>query len=220
MKFDKTYWTDSNRKSFYPKLSSDIQQQFARLNLAIFEDFVCDYQVEKILDYGCGQGYTVQAFSEEKHNIVGIDVSDYALENCVCDKSLVSKFDGFCPDLDSYEYVVSFFVLEHLTMPQLATFCQKLKQSSVKQLIFRVPVPHPDMNPITYSLDDDDTHLQIHDWTWWLKAIEGGTGKTFTCNQFHQCMVSGLHAASFSFIRGRELVLRDLYGQCFIPEFS
>lgn len=123
---------------------------------------------------GCARGYMVQALHENGVDAVGVDISEWAIENCskgvedsvycgdVCD---LSKWDDGVFDL-----VVAFDVFEHIEMPDLDLALDEAVRVANKQrgmILLDLPInpddSHPDMSDGT-----DASHVSVYTKTWWI----------------------------------------------------
>jgi len=97
------------------------------LHIASYE-FALDYvKNNKVLDYGCGTGYGTYMLAKSAQTVVGVDVSDeaidYAKENFVSDNLLFKSIDEI--GVEKYDVIVSFQVIEHV--PNDKAYLKKIK---------------------------------------------------------------------------------------------
>ncbi len=96
---------------------------------------------ERIIDVGCGEGYTLARLVVRRANLTGIDISEQAL-GIACAKLPaldIGKGDIYglhAPDA-SYDLVLCNEVLEHLTQPAKAL--RELRRVSKKYVLLSVP---------------------------------------------------------------------------------
>lgn len=108
-----------------------------------FLSIIKNTKADKILDVGCGEGFTIQILKEKNIGTAreGIDVLPEAVE--VAKKNIPDEeFKvGSIYDLpykdNSFDLVLCMEVLEHLEDPQVAL--QELKRVSSKHIFFSVP---------------------------------------------------------------------------------
>jgi len=99
--------------------------------------------VKKVLDVGCGEGFTLNKFQEEGigEKLTGIDYSDDALELGAKIYPQLELKKGDIYDIkeknNSYDLVIATEVLEHLEYPEKAL--KELIRISSKYLLLSVP---------------------------------------------------------------------------------
>ena len=88
---------------------------------------------DKVLDIGCGNGKTSSALAEEGYSVIGIDISDVAVETCK--KIYGSKMRFVCASADSVplddnevDGVVMVHVLEHLTDDEILITMKEVRR--------------------------------------------------------------------------------------------
>lgn len=87
-----------------------------------------NYKNSKILDFGCGEGWLINEIGkriDNSNHFFGVDVSSVGIQKCISkkiDNSQFIKYDGNkIPFQDNYfDVVLSSFVFEHLSNPELA----------------------------------------------------------------------------------------------------
>lgn len=91
-----------------------------------------------VLDFGCSKGYWVKALREYNVDACGVDISEYAIENC--DKS-VERYITTPEDMpiEKFDYIVSRNTLEHLPEEELI---ETLKDfyNKTNHVFFSVPL--------------------------------------------------------------------------------
>lgn len=101
---------------------------------------------KKILDIGCGEGFTLKYFKDKQWNITGIDYSDFGCKkfnpDCAASLLIGDIYDQMLPLIDSaakYDVVWLDNVLEHVLDPlHLLKECKKLlTQNGI--LVIEVP---------------------------------------------------------------------------------
>lgn len=87
-----------------------------------------------ILDYGCAVGFVIEALLDLKYDVEGVDVSEWALNECRKKNLTVSNVPNY---EKQYGIVFALDVLEHLTEEQLNYFIDNIH---TKAIIVRVPI--------------------------------------------------------------------------------
>lgn len=97
---------------------------------------------DRILDYGCARGYYVRAYREQGFEAFGIDISDWAIENCdpavkpyVYHNSVPVNFGT-----QSVDWVIAKDVLEHIPRSQLPGVIGRLMMVAKKGILIIVPL--------------------------------------------------------------------------------
>lgn len=111
-----------------------------------------------VLDFGCARGYTVRALRGLGHEAWGLDISQWAIDNCdPAVKQWVSCNYGF-PVRATYDWVLAKDVLEHV---EDAAYTIKTLMGAAQEGVF-VVVPLSAMDGGKYvvpSYEDDVTHI-------------------------------------------------------------
>lgn len=87
-----------------------------------------------VLDYGCAVGFVIEALLDLNYDVDGVDVSEWALNECRKKNLTVSDVPNY---EKKYGVVFALDVLEHLTEEQLHYFVDNIH---TKAMIVRVPV--------------------------------------------------------------------------------
>lgn len=117
-----------------------------------------------------GDGLGVRTFPAKAMdlNVIGTDVSKYAVTNC---NSYIK--DCFIQDdilnttiKEKAKLVVIYDVLEHINYEEIDTAIKNLKSISLKHILISVPtIGDP-------NLEADPTHIIKETKEWWIKKIE------------------------------------------------
>lgn len=168
------YQSKNCLKKFFIKL-------FIKRIIKIIEKF----QVDNILDVGCGEGIIIYEISQKipRIRIDGLDISSQSIQLA---KKLLPDNIFFEGDIikmpfsdNSYNLVIALEVLEHLTEPELAL--QELKRVTRKYCLISVPwEPYFSLGNFLSGknikrLGKDSEHLQF----WNKKQIIGLVNKYF-----------------------------------------
>jgi glycosyltransferase involved in cell wall biosynthesis len=130
-------------------------------------------ELKSAIVLGCARGYLIQAFKEQNVEAVGVDISEWAVENCaegveghifcgdVCD---LSKWrDG------EFTVAVAFDIFEHITVPDLY---KAIKESCrvAEWVLINLPI-NPDDETPDMSAEQDKSHVSVYSKTWWIQQF-------------------------------------------------
>ncbi len=130
-------------------------------------------RIKSVMVLGCARGYFVAAFRELGVHAVGVDISEWAIENCmegmaeylyqgdVCDLSLWED--------NEFDLVLAFDVLEHIELPDLKTAIDEAVRIG-KMTILDVPIAPDDKHP-DQSEGTDKSHVSVYSQDWWLQQF-------------------------------------------------
>ena len=179
-KFDKNYYEDGISKGlscyenyrWIPELTYPMAHKFYEfLNLK---------SNLNVLEYGCAHGYLVKCLNDYGVNTYGVDISDFAIKNCLLDvssKVTVIKKNNLKEALkklkftkDYFDWVVSKDVFEHIPQKDLKQILKQLTKLT-KNLFVIVPLGDKSKYRIKqYHLDR--THVIIKNENWWSELFE------------------------------------------------
>ena len=130
-------------------------------------------RLSSVLVLGAARGYLVKAFREQGVHAIGVDISEWAIENCaegiedymycgdICDLSLWED--------KSFDLVVALDVLEHIRVPDLYKAMDEAVRVG-KALILDVPIlPHDDEPDQSHGTDA--THVSCYSKMWWIQGF-------------------------------------------------
>ena len=127
------------------KIKSELEHRH-RYNIA--KKYVKD---KIVLDAACGSGYGSQMLAESAHSVVGIDISEDAIQFCKhYHNSSNAKFQVMSatkmsfPD-HTFDVVVSFETFEHLNKPDQASFLREIKRVLREDGILILSTPNVDV---------------------------------------------------------------------------
>ncbi len=111
-----------------------------------------------LLDFGCARGYLVRCLRELGHNAKGVDVSQWAIENCdETVKDHVSLIGEYF-DLPDVDWIIAKDVLEHV--PKLMYTIKKIMDAASCGVFVVVPLSRTRGNPYVVSdYEKDVTHI-------------------------------------------------------------
>jgi SAM-dependent methyltransferase len=100
-------------------ISLDQEESIAALQTILNDGLFAQAQKIRILEAGCGSGSNIQ-FSNNRH-VVGVDLSEEELDkNNIVDEKIVGDLQAIDLPMDSFDLVICWDVLEHLSEPELA----------------------------------------------------------------------------------------------------
>lgn len=170
------------------------------LTLPMAKSFMNIFGVKKgdtVLDFGCSRAYFVKALREHGVFAYGYDVSEWAIKNCHEDMVpfVSNKFVDF---MDSFDYIFSKDVLEHIPTEELTEILEKLFDICNEALVFIVPLAKSEGGEYIYPNDElDKTHIHRKTLQGWVDLIEP-FAKDFTI--FVSNKIPSLKKASEQFI--------------------
>lgn len=128
---------------------------------------------EKILDVGCGPGYTVGAALEEGYDIVGIDIVPYLIETewakgKVTDYCQIAFADDMPFKDIEFGAVLCFGVLEHIPeigiIPSLTEMKRVLKPKGLLCLEIG-------LEPYPVKINGEEAHITLKSKEWWKTRL-------------------------------------------------
>jgi len=114
----------------------------------------------KVLDFGCARGYMVRALRDYNINAYGVDISQYALDNC---DLAVWKYLDYRIQHQYYDAIIARNTLEHLTKGELKKTLLDFKRRT-DLVFFTVPVCRKDKSKYIIPIAEKDITHQIR-WT-------------------------------------------------------
>jgi predicted TPR repeat methyltransferase len=127
-------------------------------------------EFDSVLDFGCAKGFLVKALNLLGKNAEGIDISDYAIENC---DPAVKSFVSTKPISDikdgTYDLLVTKDVLEHIPKSDLPDLMLEFRRVA-KSIFLIVPLGEQNRYRIReYELDS--THVVRENEDYWLSLV-------------------------------------------------
>lgn len=126
---------------------------------------------DTVLDFGCSRGYLVRALREQHVNASGMDISQWAIENC---DGTVKEHVGPVAETSArqFAWVIAKDVLEHVPTTDLKHTVTNLLQAAEKGMFIVVPLSHRDGGPYVGPRDNSDaTHVTRWTLGTWLKFL-------------------------------------------------
>lgn len=145
------------------------------LTLPMAKSYMEIFGVEKgstVLDFGCSRGYFVKALREHRVKAFGVDVSEWAIENCDTDVVgyVFNKLE-YCQNY--FNHIFSKDVLEHIPTEELTKILVKLFSICNESIVFIVPLAKCEGGEYIYPNDElDKTHIHRKTLQGWVDLIE------------------------------------------------
>jgi hypothetical protein len=137
---------------------------------AIARELNTYFSPEKVLDVGAAKGFLVNEMVELGVDAHGIDISEYATENCpeqVGDRLVCGQAEHLPWEDREFSLVVSFDTMEHLNEEQYRHAIREMARVSGRNLLFSI------------TTDDhviDKSHISIMPIDRWIKIIDEEIG--------------------------------------------
>lgn len=163
--YDKNYYVKSKISNY----TDYRKKKFDGLATDLFS-FVAG---KRVLDYGAATGGLVKALFDKGIDIVGTDISTWAVDYGKSEYKLGDRLQYYSPDLlfGRYDLVLFLDVLEHIDTKELIKIVSKIRANEV---IVRIPVSKNEGELFVLSVSNNDkTHIQIHCRRWWIDLFKG-----------------------------------------------
>lgn len=117
-------------------------------DLSYLMQFLAPKPDENILDVGCGPGRFAEVIAERGSKVIGIDISEYAIEQAkesykgkgnlqfICMNALDMDFEGY------FDKILCYHFIEHLTLPHARILLKKIHRAlkSEGTLVMGLPI--------------------------------------------------------------------------------
>lgn len=127
------------------------------------------FKCKTALDIGCGVGHRVLTLNELGVDAYGCDISQWAVDNShkkVSYKIIQLDISKESWENGSFDLVIAYDILEHLTEQELETALKNIKESTNKHILFSIPfLGDP-------NLEADKTHKIKESREWWEYRIK------------------------------------------------
>lgn len=127
-----------------------------------------------VLDYGCGRGYLVRALREIDMNAFGLDISQWAIENC--DDSVRPFVSSDCSEANickrMFHWVVCKDVLEHIEPATLVETVKMFIRVMGRGAFIIVPLADATHQFVSPQDRSDPTHIVCWTMTEWLEFFQ------------------------------------------------
>ncbi len=135
-----------------------------------------------VLDVGCGKGYLCQFLKEYGANIIGLDYSQYSVDNKVCDRVMLGDMTDLSQFKDNtFDLVISRENFEHLTLEQCEKAFKEMVRVTNKYIYMTIWLEtRPDAkDDVVYDdFKNDKSHITVCSrkfWeNWFQPYIDGG----------------------------------------------
>jgi cyclopropane fatty-acyl-phospholipid synthase-like methyltransferase len=146
-----------------------------------------------ILDHGCARGYLVKALRLNGLNARGMDISEWAIENC--DPSVKEHVSNDLVTGDKiYDWVIAKDCWEHIELNDLKTLVPKFGHSVRKGIFIVVPLTAYTSGPYVRAEDEQDpTHKIRFTLPDWLLFLTDLLPEFNVCGSYH---IHGIKPAS------------------------
>ena len=178
-KFDYDYW-DGDRRICYGGYRY-IEGRWEQVARAIAEHYELP-EKPKILDIGCGKGYLLYDFLKviPGAEVVGIDISQYAIENCkpeVKDKLLIGNATQLPWDDQTFDLVISINALHCLEAYDLESALREMERVGKKHKYLCVESYRNETEKanLLYWQVSCEAFNTPKEWDWWYQHT-GYTG--------------------------------------------
>lgn len=122
----------------------------------------------KVVDFGCAEGWLVKHLRNRGIEAFGVDVSEYAIRKGVVEGVLSKpriyvdrvEYEDTCKNC---EWVVSFETLEHIEERNVVKYIESFRAMSKRGFVGSI---------YTKRQSKDDTHILIRDRAWWVRLFE------------------------------------------------
>jgi SAM-dependent methyltransferase len=178
-KFDYDYW-DGDRRICYGGYRY-IEGRWEQVARAIAEHYELPKN-PKILDIGCGKGYLLYDFLKviPDAEVVGIDISQYAIENCkpeIKDKLLIGNATQLPWDDQTFDLVISINALHCLEAYDLESALREMERVGKKHKYLCVESYRNETEKanLLYWQVSCEAFNTPKEWDWWYQHT-GYTG--------------------------------------------
>jgi ubiquinone/menaquinone biosynthesis C-methylase UbiE len=124
----------------------------------------------RVLDVGCGRGYMTKALLEQKRDVVGIDISDYAVSHPIpgCEGKLIRGDIQDIPFKDDYfRWVVCWMVLEHIPEGVVAKALKEIARVAPLSVMCLSILFNDDPWLVKFNVEKDASHITLKSLEWW-----------------------------------------------------
>jgi len=154
---------------FYPYIEKYVSPQFHK----IAKNIKTKTKPDNVMVLGCARGYLVKAFRDIGIECYGVDISEWAIENCHPDVVDYLYCGDICDlsmwDDKSFDFVFANDVLEHIRVPDLYL---ALDETCRIGTIVRLGIPiglddrYPDQS------EQEESHVSVYTHYWWISQFE------------------------------------------------
>lgn len=161
--FDEKYYNSVNYDNYMERGAKYIQTARDLLHILRY----LNLDKEPFLDFGCAVGFLMDGIKKERYDVVGVDISDWALSKARERGHLVSKEIDFT---QKYGVTFALDVFEHMNEDDLVNTFEQLNS---KTIAFRMPVCREGEDDFVLECSRaDPTHVikwSANDWNQWFR---------------------------------------------------
>lgn len=127
---------------------------------------------ESVIDFGCAKGFLVHALSLLNKNAIGVDISEYALNNSLPQvKDKLFLLDKKLSEMNlQSDLLIAKDVLEHIPEGEIDDILSEFYKVS-NQVFLVIPLGDNDFFRIA-EYEIDKTHVTKKDEEWWINKIK------------------------------------------------
>ena len=180
--FNKDYFEDGVRK----RVSAYEQYRWMpERTIREASSIINNIQFNTVLDFGCAKGFMVYAMRLLGKEAHGVDVSQYAVENCHPKvQKYLSIIDNSEDIKGGWDLIIAKDVLEHITKEEVLDTLKSLR-NRCKTIFIAVPLGDGQRYRIR-EYEMDITHVTKEPEEWWLTTIvQAGFKIKYFDYQFH-----------------------------------
>lgn len=124
------------------------------------------FNPNSVTDFGCGRGPYVYVWDKFDVTVKGIDISDWAINNSICERNNIGKLNIIeSSAATKRDLVTAIDLLEHISYDDLDSAINNLIESSNKNILLSIPFKG------THNCENDPTHIIKEDRDWWVEQF-------------------------------------------------
>jgi SAM-dependent methyltransferase len=134
-------------------------------------DMIQYFEPERVFEFSSELGQVLKEAQKRNINIIGTEVSDYAIKNSLCKERIIKIGEILICKLpfedNSFDLVFSSEVLEHVKEEHTDAVIKELNRISSKYALLTINTQDP----------DQPGHINMHPRSWWLRIFEESSFK-------------------------------------------
>lgn len=146
----------------------------------------------KILDVGCGRGYFTKVFLEMGKNIVGIDISEYAVSHPMpgCEGKLIQGSVLDIPFKDNFfDWTFCWALLEHIPEQEIPKALSEIARVAPVTMMCIAILYDDSPELVQFYKNEDETHITLKNIDWWKEQFNKA-GMTIEFWDKHMCIIA------------------------------
>jgi len=175
--YDEAYYEHGGHGSPYQSYTKSLLEhpgfkEYARLIVKVFQPL-------RVLEVGCATGIIMRQLQERGVNVTGIDISEYATKNAVCDGVLQASAADLPFADSSFDLVFGCHCIEHIPPFLLEQTVSEQARVSSRWVFHAMPIWK--LGPYQWTheeraamLQSDITDLNLEDSVWWINKFTAG----------------------------------------------